>query len=191
MPNLPPLRDMIAGVKIFASYDAHEREVGTHRPQGFQATFDTLYQTALSSKLASAAVFSSTGLPPELVGMSEAVAERPRWYPANTVTRLKPTVLRLAAPAFERSWLRLRLLAEPPARKGTLWDSDPALVFDLSPGVTLCRAACIGHEGHVFFFVYPKERAWEAALNEAKLTLHGEGEQGYRQLLPDPGKVAG
>lgn len=185
------LSELLSRVRIFASYDAGEADDRGKPISGAKPMFDNLYQRALDLRLADAVVLLSTGCPQELLSRSEVVSERAKWYPANRVSKLKGSLIQLPAREFGMSWSRLRLLAEPPSRKGSIWSNDPALIFETSPRVKLCRTACVGHEGHVFFFVYAKEREWEKTLAEAHLSLFGSGEDAYRRLVPEPGAVAG
>lgn len=191
MSSTANVKSLLRDVRVYASYAALKPAEGDSRIFEIDRLYDELYQRALGLKLASAVSFLDTGCPQELLELSTVVKMAPKWYPANRVLKRKVRLVQIRSSAFGNSWVRLRLLAEAPKSSNNLWDNDPALTFDVAQGATLCRSACIAHEGHVFFFVYSKERAWENALRDASLTLIGEGEAAYRQLVPEPGKIAG
>jgi hypothetical protein len=193
MSNMhPDIQRLIANVRIYGSMHAHDVEPGTHKTLGIKNRYDLLCQKALNLRLATAVVFVDWDCPKELAGLAEKTAPRPSWYPANAVTKPKRDLLQLSARAFGRSWLQLRILAEPPKKRGTFWDNDPALIFELSAGAALIRTASVGHEGYVYFLAYPKEQEWERLLlADGELKLIGTGEDAYRRLAYEPGKIFG
>lgn len=182
---------MLSSVKIYWDSAAREIDPGTHRPQGMKSVHDGLHQAAIDLKLANAVVYISREKPDRLEERSHLVAKRPGWHPANRTIKMRRDLMWIDVAGFGRSWLQLRLLAESPTTTRGVWERDPALIFEPSPKVFYCRSASVGHEGHVFYFVYAREPIWESRLTSTGLALFGSGEAAYRRLIPEPGAIAG
>jgi len=51
--------------------------------------------------------------------------------------------------------------------------------------------ATVGHEGHVYYFVYDRERDWEDRLNRAGMFFAGSGESEYLRIFKTAGMLGG
>lgn len=188
--NFTPAK-MLGSVKIYWDSAAREVDPGTHRPHGIKSVHDSLHQMAIDLNLARAVVYISPQKPDRLQERSQLLAKRPVWYPANRTIKMRRDLMWIDVGGFDKSWLQLKLLAEPPTVGISIWERDPALILEPNPGVFYCRSASVGHEGHVFYFVYARESTWEARLTSTGLALFGSGEAAYRRLVPEPGAIAG
>jgi hypothetical protein len=186
-------RHALSSVRIYWDSDALAvDQFGKNEGFELKALHDQLFQTALDSKLATALVFMDWKRPwKDLASAITVAAERPRWWPCGRSRKNRQDLLQVPVQAFGKSWQRVRADAESKPKRAAFWHDDPALVFSTESGALLCRTASVGHEGQVFYFVYAKERAWEDAILGSSLPLFGQGEQAYRKVIVEPGKIAG
>ena len=185
------VRELIAGVQVYADADAFRRaDFGRPLYVEMNPLHDDLYQRAIDLRLANALIVMQRKPPlPGLRGIFEVAVERPKWHPAN-LSPSRNNLLIAPVAAFQRNWLSLRLAAETPPKSGQLWHDDPALIFEPSPGVFMCRTACIGHEGQVLYFAYRNEREWLTTLARSSLPQIGAGDASYLTYLPKAGVFA-
>ena len=113
MTSTATLKDLLAGVRVFADADAFRRdEFGRTEYLQMKPIHDELYQVAISLKLASALVVMQRRHPlPELRERFKISKARPGWHPANP-SPSKHDLLIAPIAAFDRNWLGLRQLAE-------------------------------------------------------------------------------
>jgi hypothetical protein len=183
----------LSTVRIYWDSDALARDAfGKNEGYELKALHDQLFQTALDSKLCATLVFMDWKRPwKDLAGAITVAAERPGWWPCGRSHKNRKDLLQVPVQAFGKSWQRIRADAESDPKRAAFWHDDPSLVFSTESGALLCRTASVGHEGQVLYFVYAKERAWENAILRSSLPLFGEGEQAYRKVIVEPGKIAG
>ena len=184
------VRKLVTSVQVYADPDAFRRDQ-FQRSEYFKMkpVHDELFQLAISLKLATSILLTRRrGMAslPEGFTMGRA---RPKWYPANR-SPSKLDLLIAPVTAFQQSWAGLRASVERRPKDAPLWSDDPALVFECSPGVFMCRTACVGHEGEVLYFVYRNEATWQQAVERSGSRLLGKGEECYRKWVPVPGKYA-
>jgi len=192
------IQKLIDSVRIYSDWDAF-KEDGKRIPGGYLASrHDALYQSAIDLKLATHLAFLEPRQRKARVReLCEVATRKAGWWPANTAggRRRDYLVSKIVPPAesnLGKTWLEIRLRVEPPAPRLGLWDEDPSLFWSPQPGAYLCRAACIGHEGYFHYFVYGNgEARWENALQQRGLEQSGSGAKAYRDLLPEPGAIAG
>ena len=187
----------IARVQIFWDEQAFVLEGGHPKYLAVKPCHDELFQAAMDLWLASGVLVMERA-PKPLLGLEEIssiFAERPTWWPANQTAQSRSDLRYVPLDAFERNWTKLRERAEHRGKDGkaltkprtTLWHDDPALVQKQRGSKDLlCRTASVGHEGHVFYFVYPGEDAWQAAVCKHGFELFGSGEDVYRSLIAGP-----
>jgi hypothetical protein len=198
MPLPRVVSDLLGEVRVYSDEDAFVRDERKRPRTDFQLKLghDRLYQLAMDLKLAARLCVLDWKRPPQFRAALQVEVERASWWPGNWNPNNNRDLLSVPlAPASEavlgRTWLNIRALAET-AERTTLWHDDPALVFAPAPGVWLGRAACIGHEGLVHYFVYGRrERQWEEALAGAGLRIQAQGEAAYRQHFAEPGRLGG
>ena len=183
----------ISRVRIYCDTDAGLRDqFGRVQHCELKPMHDQLFQMAIDLKLATMLVVLECVKPrKKLRERCTVLLERPRWWPAMRGPKNRSDLLVAPLDSFNRNWGRVRQVAESNPKQGEFWQDDPALAFELSPGVFLCRAASVGHEGIVYYFVYEKELRWEEAIQRSSLRPFGEGESAYRRLVPDPGLLGG
>lgn len=183
-------KQRLEAVRIYCDDNAKSRD----RSHGWdlEPCHDELYQTALDLFLATYVVLiqeyymNADGLP------HTVVQNQPLWWAANRAYKSRKRLISVSLNHFDRDWRAFRTAAERELRRDPLWEQDPAL-FEKQRDADyyLCRACCIGHEGFVYYFVYPYEDEWEQALTAHGFELFGTGESAYRDLVPEPGKVGG
>lgn len=184
-------RQRLEAVRIYSDYDAFQSR---DRSQGWdlKPCHDELYQIALDLYLATYVVLvqshrkNADGLP------HTVMQDRPLWWPGTRTDKSRDRLISVSLNHFGRNWLTFRTAAERELQSSPLWLRDPAL-FEKQRGADyyLCRACCVGHEGYVYYFVYPYEDEWEQALISHGLEHSWTGEEEYRDLIPEPGKVGG
>jgi hypothetical protein len=198
----PPLprttRELLRTVRVYADEDAFQRDERGRSETDFRlkAIHDDLFQAAIDLKLATLLSVLDWKRPAGFRTACGLEVERASWWPGNVNASNKRDLLTLLlAPNSEavlgKAWLTIRGIAEQDHRT-TLWHDDPALAFAAAPGIWLGRAACVGHEGLVYYFAYgQRERDWEGALQRAGLKVLARGETAYRQYFQVPGCLGG
>lgn len=190
---------MVTNVAIYADWESFERDrFGKLQGGQLKPVHDELFQRAISLKLATHLVMINLAKrSPGFAEKCSVAVKRPLWWPARTSEPSRKELLIAPLRTFDNSWMNLRAAAEAPTKAksnrpgASIWSDDPALVFTIPGNQFLCRIATVSHEGHVFYFVYPKEREWEAALAPLKLDLFGKGRSAYERLLKVPGAIGG
>ena len=184
----------IAGVEIYWDADAFQSDGTRSCYLEVKTCHDELFQTAIDLRLATEVVVMERRVRPlkALREISSVAAERPSWWPANDQLKSRSNLLLVHLDNVGRKWMDLRARAEVTGKRVHLWHDDPALVQRLSgSSLRLCRTASVGHEGYVYYFVYPREREWAAAVSSQGFELFGTGLNAYRQLILEPGAIAG
>jgi hypothetical protein len=194
-----PLAELLAGVRVYT--DDHclvSDEFGRLRAGvQFKDSHDVLFQTAIKLKLATLLTVMDWQRPDPFRRACRVQIAKPAWWPANEGLQNRRDLLALPlAPAAEatlgKDWRAIRGHAEHDSKRTTLWHDDPALSFSPARGVWLGRAASVGHEGLVHYFVYgPKEQQWVEALEAAGLKVCAQGEAAYRWHFKVPGLLGG
>lgn len=191
-------RELLANVRVYTDDDAFRRDERGRPPSSVElkALHDELSQLAINLKLATVLTVVDWRRPRPFREACRVATSRPTWWPANEGVRNRRNLLALPlAPTSEATlgsdWRAIRLLAEQ-GKNATLWHDDPALGFAPAVGVGFGRAASVGHEGFVHYFVDgAKEREWAQALERAGLRVSGVGESAYRQYFKVPGRLGG
>ena len=187
----------VAKVRIFWDEQAFRVEGGHPKYLDVKACHDELFQSAIDLRLATGVLVMQREKKPlkGLAAISSVFQERPKWWPANQTAKGRGDLLFVPLPSVHGQWAELRRRAELTGSDGadlnkprtTLWHDDPALVHKQRDSkLLLCRTACVGHEGHVFYFVYPEEQAWQARVASHGFELWGEGRQAYESLVKGP-----
>jgi hypothetical protein len=181
----------VRAVQIFADESAFRVEHGRSQYLNVKECHDDLFQLALDLYLATYVVFLKGGLRNDIVPHT-VVLEHPLWWAANRAYKNRDSLIRASLKPFDRDWRSFRATAEKVLKGASLWHQDPAL-FEKQHGTSsyLCRTCSIGHEGQLYYFVYPYETEWRDAVMSQGFKLFGVGESAYRELIPDIGQVGG
>ncbi|MFT3924341.1 MAG: hypothetical protein QM778_17525 [Myxococcales bacterium] len=123
-----------------------------------------------------------------LLDAPEQRISKVRWWPGNQGTKPPPDVFLIRTDGFDNDWDTIRAAMGRPGG-APIWHDDPAL-FVRHPEGYMCRSACIGHEGEIYFFAYDHEDEWTAQLEQAGLKLRGTGLTAYLRIIQTLGSVA-
>ena len=186
--SLKILKKQISGVRIYWDQSSFRTEYGRRKYLHMKPCHDKLYQRAIDLYLAKVVLVMERDIRPlaGLEDISGTLVERATWWPANETEKATSNLLYVPLYRVNRDWLNLRHEVERGPKDETLWHDDPALVDKVgSSSLLLCRTASIGHEGCVFYFVYPHEDEWEDAVRQHAFDFFGSGEKAYRSLVPN------
>jgi hypothetical protein len=177
-----------AGVRIYGDWGAFRSDHGKPQYLDVKQIHEMLFQYALSHRMATGLALTEPNrhLPNALREKCTVVAERPLWWAANRTRKARKDLLLLST----EEYLDWSEIVDTVGRQ-VLWHEDPALVFSPEPGRFLCRTDSVGHEGHIFYFVYRGEAEWRDLVEGSGCVFFGDGASAYERLVPEPGKLGG